>query len=320
MGIKLHKYKNISDNLIFISGVTRSGKSILCPIISSFKNTENFILNSFSEVVLAKIHSSLINKETGKYLIKISFNEIIYNLAIGRNLNLKKTDYSSVTNNVNFNIYQKRLKTHESKLNTKNILKKNFFPIMFHDLMIEPKTIIEVYPNSKILNIERHPVDIIMSWKKKGYGEKYLNDKRNLILTFSKDKRKIPFYVIKNYKNFLKQETDLDKIIFILWEINKIIKDKYKKLTKKQKKNIITLTFDDLTTQTFDVLKKIEKFLKLNISSDTYKIASKENCPRKIDYYKRQIKNQKIQKKISEVNKKKLLHMIKLYEIKKFYV
>lgn len=320
MGIKLNNYKNITDNLIFISGVTRSGKSILCPIISSFQNTENFTLNSFAEVVLAKIHSSLINKETAIYLIKTSYNEILYNLAIGRNLNLKKTDYSSVTNNINFKTYQKRLNTHESKLDIKDILKKNFFPIMFHDLMIEPKTIIEVFPKSKILNIERHPVDIIMSWKKKGYGQKYLRDKRNLILTFAKGEKKIPFYVLKNYQNFLKQDTDLDRIIFILWEINRIIKDKYKKLTNKQKKNIITFTFDDLTTQTFSVLKKIEMYLKINVSRDTYKIAKKENCPRKLDYDKRQIKNQKIQKKISEENKKKLSYLIKLYEMKKFYV
>mgnify|MGYP000088312976 CR=1 FL=1 len=320
MKVQLNRYKNITDNLIFISGITRSGKSILCPLISSFKKTENFTLNSVAEVVLAKMHSLLINKEVGKYLIKISYNEILYNIAIGRNLNLKKTDYSSVTNHINFKSYQKRLITHENKLNFKNTLKKNFFPTMFHDLMIDPQTIIEVFPKGKILNIERHPVDVILSWKKKEYGKKYLKNERNLILSFNKNKKIIPFYIIKNYQEFLRQKTDEDRIIFMLWEINKIIKKKYKKLNKKQRKSIITITFDDLTTKTFDTLKRIESFLKIKKSSHTYKIAKKENCPRKPNYTNRLTGNLLIQKKISELNKKKLFNLINLYEKNFFYI
>jgi len=106
----------------------------------------------------------------------------------------------------------------------------------------------------------------------------------------------------------------------MLWEINKIIKKKYKKLSIEQRKNIITITFDDLTTKTFDTLKRIELFLKIKKSSYTYKVAKKENCPRKNDYASRQSKNLVIHKKISKTNKKKLLDMIKLYDTKKFYI
>ena len=145
----LNNYKNITDNLIFISGITRSGKSILCPIISSFEKTENFTLNSIAEILLANIHTSLINEKVGKYLIKTSFNELLYNLSIGRNLNFKQTDYSSVIKNPNYKVYKKRSIIHENKLNYKSILKNKFFPIMFHDLMINPKLILEIFLNLK---------------------------------------------------------------------------------------------------------------------------------------------------------------------------
>ena len=52
---------------------------------------------------------------------------------------------------------------------------------MFHDLMISPKTFLEIFPKAKILNVERHPVDLIYSWKK-GYGRKYFKNE-NLILS-----------------------------------------------------------------------------------------------------------------------------------------
>ena len=40
----------ISSNFIFIGGLTRSGKSFLCPIVSSFKRTEMFLVDSIIAV------------------------------------------------------------------------------------------------------------------------------------------------------------------------------------------------------------------------------------------------------------------------------
>lgn len=316
----LNNYKNITDNLIFISGITRSGKSILCPIISSFKKTENFTLNSIAEILLANIHTSLINEKVGKYLIKTSFNELLYNLSIGRNLNFKQTDYSSVIKNPNYKVYKKRSTIHENKLNYRSILKNKFFPIMFHDLMINPKLILEIFPKSKILNVERHPIDTIISWKKKGYGKQYLKNERNLILSFIKNNKLFPFYAFKNYNEFFKQNTDEDRIIFILWEIYKIFKNKYKILNKSQIKKVITVTFDEITTKTDKTLKTLETFLNIKKSKNTKKILKKENCPRKIDYSVRKIRTSKIERKISVLNKKKLVDLINIYKTKSFYI
>lgn len=320
MSLNLFKYKNITDNLIFISGITRSGKSILCPIISSFKKTENFILNSLSELLLAKMHLSLIDKEVGKYLIKSSFNELIYNLSIGRNLNFKKTDYSSVTKNSQYKVYVKRSLIHESKIKYRSILKNNFFPIMFHDLMISPKIILEIFPKSKILNIERHPVDLIYSWKKKGYGRKYFKNERNLILSFIKKNKLFPFYVSKNYNKYFNQNTDEDRIIFTLWEIHKIFTSQFNKLSKSQLKKILTITFDEITSQTDETLENIENFLKIKKSKYTKKVLKKEKCPRKLECDLRKVKRIKIEKRISNFNKKKLAVLINIYKTKSFYI
>jgi len=320
MKFSLKKYKNITDNLIFISGITRSGKSILCPIISSFKKTENFILNSNAELLLAMLHTFLIDKKVGKYLIKSSFNEILYNLAIGRNINLKKTDYSSVVNHADYKNYKKRLIMHENKINHKIILKKRFFPVMFHDLMINPKMILEIFPKSKILNIERHPTDIIYSWKKKGYGKNYLKNDRNLILSFCKYNNVFPFYVYKNYNEFFKQDTDEDRIIFILWGISKIFREQYRKLSISQLKKITTITFDEITSETEKTLKTLEFFLNIKKSKHTNKVLKKENCPRDLNNNLREIRTSKIERKISNLNKKKLSYLINIYNKKSFYI
>ena len=50
MTIELTK-DNITDNIVFISGLTRSGKSLLCPIVASLENAEKFNVNFFLEQI-----------------------------------------------------------------------------------------------------------------------------------------------------------------------------------------------------------------------------------------------------------------------------
>ena len=141
-----------------------------------------------------------------------------------------------------------------------------------------------------------------------------------LILSFIKNNKLFPFYAFKNYNEFFKQNTDEDRIIFILWEIYKIFKNKYKILNKSQIKKVITVTFDEITTKTDKTLKTLETFLNIKKSKNTKKILKKENCPRKIDYSVRKIRTSKIERKISELNKKKLVDLINIYKTKSFYI
>ena len=71
-----------------------------------------------------------------------------------------------------------------------------------------------------------------------------------------------PFYVSKHYNEYFHQNTDEDRIIFILWEIHNIFTSQFNKLNKSQLKKIITVTFDEITSQNRSNLKKSRKFLK----------------------------------------------------------
>ena len=44
---------------------------------------------------------------------------------------------------------------------------KKFFPIMFHDPLINPELILKSFPKSKIIFVDRHPQELIEEWIKK---------------------------------------------------------------------------------------------------------------------------------------------------------
>ena len=65
---------------------------------------------------------------------------------------------------------------------------------MFHNALWHAKIYFEAFPDVKIINITRHPVDIIFSWYKKGYGSNYYSKKVNTITLIKKNNKEFPYY------------------------------------------------------------------------------------------------------------------------------
>ena len=232
-------------------------------------------------------------------------------MSIGRNVNLKKFDYSSILNHQSLNEYRNRISSHDHQINFKKILKKNFFPTMFHDLVYGVNLLLEIFPKSKILNLERHPVDLLSSWKKKCYGEDYYNNERNLILSFKINRRLYPFYMKKKIKEYLKFKNDENRIVSILWEMRQISNKNIKKINKK---NFLRLSFDQFTINTSKNLQKVCKFLKLKKTKNTEKELIKQRCPRKIDFKKRDQNYNEIIDKLTFKNRIRFNKLIFEYE------
>lgn len=181
----------LTDNLIFVGGVTRCGKSFLCPIISSFTKTEMFICNSVAENIYYLNYLEMINNDSASYLFKHIYNEKIYNLNIGRNLNRRLFDYSSINKHKNFKIYSQREKSKKEGDVKIQYIKKNksYYPIMFHDILINPDFIYKSFPKSKVIFIERDPIDLIYEWKQKKYYGSFYSNPRNTTPAFNLKKK-----------------------------------------------------------------------------------------------------------------------------------
>ena len=305
----------ITDKLVFIGGVVRSGKSFLCPIISTFNKTEMYIMNSLAENIYYSNYLKMINDDIASYLFKTIYNEKIYNLNIGRDLNRRKFDHSSINNHKNYKTYlnrEKSKKEHDIKIkDIKNT--KNNYPIMFHNILINPNFIFNTFPKSKVIFIDRDPVDLIYSWNKKKYHGQFYSNPRNLTLTFKFKKKFYPFWC-QGYENeFVKLNNNYEKTIFLLDKLYSVQKKNYLKYKKKYIKNILLLKYEKLTQETDVEIKKIEKFLNSKKSKFTASEIKKQSGNRDKTSSIREIRREQIIKNISDKFKKKLVKLERLY-------
>ena len=313
---KLHKadLNILTSRFTFISGVTRSGKSFLCPIVSSLKKTEMFFMNSIAENIAYVNSLGYFDKEHSNFLFKLILNETVYNLNIGRQINPRRSDYTSFYNYKNPNEYLKRLKGPEGDSIIKKIkFEDHIYPMMFHDALINAKLILSSLKNSKIVFIRRHPAELIHEWiKKKYYGSFYKNP-RNVTLTIKYKNQNFPYWCKKKINKIYQAKNEYIKTIYSLSELVFYQKKTLRSLNKKLKKRILLIKFDQLVQNTDFEINKAIRFLNCKISKKTKKIIIKQKGNREINHKIREKKKQKILKLLDKESLKVFSKLEKNY-------
>jgi hypothetical protein len=99
----------LADAVVFVDGIARTGKSMLGPILASFDRVELERMEEIFEYVGTLHRLGKIDREAAVALLKLECDMHLYNSSIGRNVNFRFGDHSSVWRNPNRLRYFKRL-------------------------------------------------------------------------------------------------------------------------------------------------------------------------------------------------------------------
>ena len=161
--------KSYNNKILAVSGFTRSGKAMLMNLISTFENVEKSNFDIFLEQIHYLHKIKKISSETAVYLLKKTLNILQFNNAIGRNVNYKKNDFSSIYNYHSPSLYIKRSQSSNYKSNI--IAKKYMFQIMLHSGLNSGKLLLQSSSSLKIIEMIKNPLELVYSWIKKNCGK-----------------------------------------------------------------------------------------------------------------------------------------------------
>lgn len=341
--MKINYSHNLSQ-IVLIDGLTRSGKSSLCQMIVSLRNSEHIDMSEIFECIISGLVLNKIKLEFAKPFLKNFFNQSSYNKLIGRGVNFRPTDFTGVKNFRDPKIYIDRLKIfsfEKKKYNYKKthiktssfkdpilkILKKKnrFFPYQSHLILCDFNQFIKLNLNFKILEVFRNPIDNVISLINRGvfYKTSVKQDPRRFDLDILYKNKSIPWYTYNYANDFIKGNDAEKSALFVIKQINKIIQKK-KLIEPYINEKILILRFEDLITDTHKELKKIANFLNSSLTITTKKFMKLANCPRELDIQlkekniqllKKKIKNSKI---LDEIFKLETDYQSNLYGFKKY--
>ena len=267
-----------SNEILGVSGFTRSGKAMLMNLISTFKEVEK----SYTDILLEQIYYlhkiKKINSDVAIYLLKKNLNITQFYNGIGRNVNFKKNDFSSVHKYHNPSLYLKRSKSLSEKLN--DIPKKYLFQIMFHSGMNSGKLLLQSSSSLKIIEIIKNPVELVFSWIKKNYGKDIYKKPNVYVLTIKFKNKILPFYA-KNWENEYLKMSQYDRCANMILKLYEDRKNQIKKLSLKEKKRTLFINFDNFINKPTKEINRISHFINKQPTKKTFLNFKIEKIPRK---------------------------------------
>jgi hypothetical protein len=302
--------KDFKLPILAILGFPRSGKAMLMNILSTFQKIEKVNTNILLEEICHLHNIKKIKTNVAKYLLRKNLNILFYNNSIGRDLNFKKNDFSSIYKYHNPTLYIKRsMSSNEGK---NNLLIKNYYQMMFHESGNSLKFILNSVPSIKMIEIIKNPIEITYSWIKKDYGNFNYSSPIVSQTTINYKKNILPSYVLGREKKHLKFNK-FDKVASIIIHLfNERFKNT-KKININSKKRLLSIYFDNLLINPKPEVNKISIFLNRKLTKNTSKVLKIEKLPR--DNLVTDLTNKKLflKKNISKSLYNKILQLEKKY-------
>ena len=278
MEINFSRNRCYNNKILIIDGQPGCGKTLFSQICSSFKRMEIFSFAFELEFITKLYNFKKIEKNAASTLIKMLVDHKLYQNMMGREVNFRYNDLSSVFNYPYTIEYFKRIFSKGDKHVPIIIDKvKPILNLTTHDIMSYSDILFESLGKRLIFfEILRHPLYMVVQQE---INEKELNNNvRDVQLRYDFKGQNIPYYSFAIKKEYVKANS-IDRAILTIKNFTEKNNYMRKKLLKKGR-NIFTIPFERFVLKPDIYLKKMLIYLGTEFGKKTYKILKKNNIPR----------------------------------------
>jgi len=275
----LSRKAHLAEKVVFVDGLPGCGKTLFSTLIASMDRIELLSYTYEVEHICALYYLDKIPIDAASTMVRMQTDLKLYNTMMGRDVNFRPTDLSSVINNHNPSRYFERLfGLGDEKL--PEIIKKERPILNFavHNLLSYSEPIWQALRDRCVfIEIVRHPLYMV---RQQALNMSHLlEDVRDFTVYYSFKERELPYYVHGWEKNFIKSNS-MERAIHLIDKLNHRTKIARKKLKEKYQAKILTIPFEPFVLDPEPWLQQISDALETNINTSTRKVMSEQNVPR----------------------------------------
>ena len=195
--MKFSRQKILAEKILFIDGLSGSGKSLIGPLLVSLDKCEYWLYDHLYEEIIVLLANKKIDLDSAKSILKIHSDMNIYNLYLGRNINFRYFDHSGVQYGSVENNFKKRLRLKDGDYLVNKIIKKKLWlPLMTHGVLIYFSLFKKIFSDRNIhfISLSRNPVSLLKNFYKDNWYYKINNNPREIYLSYKKKKLHEPWF------------------------------------------------------------------------------------------------------------------------------
>lgn len=253
-------------------------------------------------------------KDVASSFIHNLIEENSYYRIIGRNLNTRHSDMSSIQKSVDPDAYFRRAKGPEGLEAIETFRQENRFPVFqIHNVLRSASLIFDTLPWAEWIHVMRNPIEQAHRWNARGWGTRELNDPLSFDPIFNTPYDPVPWYAVEWAEHFLSLNP-MERAVEGVLRLQEEDELSYSALSKKQQSQIHRLCFESMVFNPEPTVEGISNFLEAPIKEPMMAMMAEENCPRPNDIKARRAVFNEVKAEINPELAERLFQAARNYE------
>lgn len=274
------KHTHIAEKILIVDGLNGSGKSVLFPVLGSFKSVERVRIEYIYEYLSTLYYLKKIDVDAAVALMRIYVDMAIYHQMISREVNFRINDQSGPFNNSKSLEYIVRLFYKDGESAMQRIRESSpMLHIMTHQIFSNIDLAFQSFGKRlKIVVMVRHPLYMIDHWY--SYIDRYGTDPRELSICLNYAGQVIPWFA-NGWEEKYSSLSPIDKVIHSIEWLIRRSDEAYEKLNDSQKQQVMFVPFEKFVVDPWPYINDLKHFLETDITKATRRALKRQKCPRK---------------------------------------
>ncbi len=269
----------VTDRLLLIDGFTRSGKMLMGKLLSNLDRVESFQAHEPIEHIATFAHFGIMDAANVTSLLRLHIDIAVYNRIVGRNLNLRKDDSSSIEQALNAEDYIARAGDSDKDSLLRTFNEQQRVPLfMTHECLPYADVFFAAAPGVKIVEMVRHPADLTYSWWKRGWGERWGTDPLAFNLACDHDGSAVPIFAVDWAEEYLAMKP-VDRVVRSLDWLQRACDKAVAALTPAQREQVVFVPYEQMLLEPRETMDRLCDFIGTAPLSGIETVYEREKLP-----------------------------------------
>lgn len=279
MSIKFERNISFPGKIILLDGISGTGKTLIHRILDSYICNHPPKFSYAIEQICASYYCNKLEKDAAISLLKLQSDQIKYDMHIGREINLRINDLSSILKSIKKFSYLKKLISEDGELSVTGLENQSKNIVLITHQLLSATQLFEESFSCDFINLHavRHPAYLFNHWIT--YVSLLGKSVRDLTVWKSEDGETLPWFFTNSevYKNYKSLE-DGDKTLVCLIELADSAVQHH--ISSQNKSNYLSIEFEKFVLNPSQTINEIDKIIGSNKKTSISKILKEEKIPR----------------------------------------
>lgn len=204
------------NSAVVVDGMARSGKSLVAGALSWSEKIEPWQLSAYVDHIFKLWELGLVGRSEAVSILRVAINDAAFNYAIGRSVNTRLHDASSVQKFGKSEEFLARGESEDYRLLEQQFLRQGRLPsFQVHENVMARWLWEEALPSVKMIEVVRHPLTLFRSWYARDLGSRWGADPKLFVPVASVGGEPVPTFALDAHEEWRAANPE-EKIVIAL--------------------------------------------------------------------------------------------------------